>query len=113
MTKNSTHKLLSSMDINDTNDELFDLKKSLSALGFELSKYEKYDLLKWISHKLNEISDDQYLYIINWNSTGFKKICANLKAGIGANNETIELVNMLCWGNSILKKDVETARWLC
>lgn len=112
MTKNSTHKLLSSMDINDTNDELFDLKKSLSALGFELSKYEKYDLLKWISHKLNEISDDQYLYIINWNSTGFKKICANLKAGIGANNETIELVNMLCWGNSILKKDVETARFV-
>ena len=109
MSKKNLPFIISFMDIDDNSDELFSLKKALCALGLELSRHEKRELLNWISYALRELSEEQYQYIINWNSSGYKSICEWLMNGLGANEHTVDLVNFLRWGNDLVKKDVLTA----
>lgn len=110
MTEYNMPDILQSMDIFDDSDHLFNLKKALCALSMELPTNDKYDILVWISARLNSISDDDYQSVINWNLAVYKKICDLLKKGLGANLSTIEIVNMLRWGGSGVIKDVDTGK---
>lgn len=110
MGKTSCPITLTIMDVYDNSDVVFELKKALCALGFELSRTDKYEILKWLSEQLNTITEEHYNYILNWNNASYRSICINLKNGIGANNNTIEVINLLRWGTSFIHKDVAVGR---
>ncbi|MBF8452009.1 hypothetical protein [Aeromonas dhakensis] len=96
----------------DSSDHLYSFKKCLAAFSLYISMYEKLHMLKWLSHSIAKLDEDDYLLLSTWCNNAYKPLCKYLKAGIHIGGNAVEIANIFRWGIGSIRKDIDLAKHL-